>query len=307
MLSGKCSECYAIVRVNTEQNFKQLNFFITKGKDNVVHSKRRKLTGETKAEVRKHLETHESAYVIKSSLAKKYTEIGKCAPVFLPSEKQITQLKYKDNLEECYDRNPIKSLQIMKYAHEFKDCIHFIGADPFFVIYWHPYQVRWYQQYCRNETPIITIDATGSVVYSPRHADNSESKHTFLYNIMAISDKGTSKPIGHMLTQNNTSNFIAFMLTEMFKKIFKMPKQIVSDNSPALLAASVKAFTTCFTLKSYIDKCFQILVEHEGNLECYIRLDVSHFVKNVIVSNCFNGTDSRVKFFFKCCIGAIII
>lgn len=306
MFSGKCSECDANVRVSTEQDYKKLNFFITKGKDNVVHNKRRKLTGETKAEVRKRLETHESAYVIKSSMAKTYTEIGKCAPVFLPSEKQITQLKYKDNLDNCYDINPIKSLQIMKYAHEYKDCIHFIGADPFYVIYWHPYQVRWYQQYCRNETPIITLDATGSVVYSPKHADNSKTKHTFLYNIMAISNLGTSKPIGHMLTQDNTSNFIAFMLSEMFKKIFKMPKQIVSDNSPALLAASVKVFTTCYTLKNYIDKCFQILIENEGYLECYIRLDVSHFVKNVVASKCFNDTDSRVKFFFKCCIGAIV-
>lgn len=235
LLSGTCSECNAIVQVTTEQNYKKLIFFITKGEDNIVHSKRRKLTGETKAEVRKRLATHESAYVIKSSMDKMFIEIGNSTAVFVPSKKQITQLKYKDNLDNCYDLNPIKALQIMKYTHEYKDCIHFIGADPFYVIYWHPYQVRWYQQYCRTETPTITIDATGSVVYSPKHADNSESKHTFLYNIMAISNNGTSKPIAHMLTQNNTSNFISFMLTEMFKKIFKMPVQVVSDNSAALL------------------------------------------------------------------------
>lgn len=50
---------------------------------------------------RKRLEKNESAYVIKSSMANEFTVIGNCAPSFLPSEKQITQLKYKDNLENC--------------------------------------------------------------------------------------------------------------------------------------------------------------------------------------------------------------
>lgn len=189
----------------------------------------------------------------------------------------------------------------MMSSEEYKNSIHFLSKKPFAVFYWHKYQQLWYEQYARHESPVITYDATGSVVVAP-----DSSKHVFLYNVCAITNTGVSKPIGHMLSQINTSNFIGYMLLELFKNI-KLPKEVITDNSSALLAASVTSFTRFKILKQYLDCCYSLLNGSSDDIpECYIRLDVSHFVKMIEHSKALKNSDYKMKALYKCAVGVLI-
>jgi len=55
----------------------------------------------------------------------------------------------------------------MKTENEFKDILHDMGFDPFFLHYHSPVQIHVYRSYCKSSScPKIIIDATGSVVKS---------------------------------------------------------------------------------------------------------------------------------------------
>lgn len=57
------------------------------------------------------------------------------------------------------------SLAIMKTENEFKDILHDMGFDPFFLHYHCPVQIHVYRSYCKSTpNPKIIIDATGSLV-----------------------------------------------------------------------------------------------------------------------------------------------
>lgn len=304
---GNCVECGGYVLVRTIQNGSLLEIFLQDGDSNVIHRKKRKLDGTIKNEVEALLEKNESSYNIRNSLGNNYITLNNEKPPFLPESKQIANLKYRKNLSQSFDVDPLESLRKMKYSSEYKNSIHFIGYDPFFTIYWHPYQKLWYEQYCKHEDTVITFDSTGSVVLPPKLPIDDTGKHVFLFNICAITKFGTSKPIGHMLSQCNTSNFISFMLNEMFSRHFKKPMEVIMDDSPTLMLASVKSFTTSKTTKNYLYNCFCVLNGDTSKLpECFLRLDVSHFVNNVMRAKEFKHCDYKVKLLYKCAIGVLI-
>lgn len=265
-----------------------------------------RLTGITQKEVSTELERNEGPFNIINKMSK-YVNIDKGVPSFFPTSKAISNLKYRTNMKMCMDSNPIVALHKMKFSPEYSDSIKSIGLSPFHVLYWHKYQQMWYKQYSNSESPCLNMDATGGVIIAPQNIDGSPSKATFLYNIVAVPQGKISKPIGHFISQKHNSNMIAFMLNEMFQYSFKKPSKIVVDDSAALLAASVIVFTTCSTMASYLKKCFAILNDEDTTYpECQIRLDVSHYVKHVMHTPALKTSDTRVKRFYKCCIGLIV-
>lgn len=58
----------------------------------------------------------------------------------------------------------LKSLTLMKQEDDFKNIIHDIGGDPFYLHYHCADQIQIYRNYCKETRPRLIIDATGLVV-----------------------------------------------------------------------------------------------------------------------------------------------
>lgn len=78
------------------------------------------------------------------------------------------------------------------------------------------------------------------------------------------------------------------MLLKFFKKFFKMPKQIVSDNSPALLAASLAVKHLKVKLTDEVKFYWKV---EDIYIVLYPFRCAIHFVKHVIASKCFNASE----------------
>ena len=78
------------------------------------------------------------------------------------------------------------------------------------------------------------------------------------------------------------------------------PRMVVSDFSWAILIAVAQVFSRCIDLKHYLNTCFNMLNGPDNILSpyCYIRLDVSHFVKMISRWKCFKQDKSPVKKFY---------
>lgn len=115
--------------------------------------------------------------------------------------------------------------------------------------------------------------------------------------------KSKSLPIAQMVSQDQTSEFIALFLQKIFKRL-KPPNEVVSDESKALLKAITKTFTECSSLKSYITSCMSSLEYETTPPSCYIRIDRAHFVKNTTRKVKYH--DYRKQNFFRCVLGYLI-
>ncbi|CAI6361267.1 unnamed protein product [Macrosiphum euphorbiae] len=83
-----------------------------------------------------------------------------------------------------------------------------------------------------------------------------------------------------MLSEQHDNVSIALWLKRWLQCNIKPPKISVSDQSIALMSATVQAFTQYNSLEKYLKACFSIV--HGGkNVEiplCYIRNDINHFI-----------------------------
>lgn len=153
---------------------------------------------------------------------------------------------------------------------------------------------------------MVSIDATGSVVKPPAGSQfmdgSTQLKHVFFYSIM-MKTNNKSVPIAQMLSQDQTSEFIGLFLQKTFKNI-RQPLEIVSDESKALLKAITTSFTDCRNIKQYVTKCMAYLLHGSALTSCFIRIDRSHFIKNITIK--INYRDYRKKNFFRCIIGFLI-
>lgn len=115
-----------------------------------------------------------------------------------------------------------------------------------------------------------------------------------------------SKPIAQCLSADQHTRKIRYFL-ERFVDDFGVPNEVTIDDSAALIKSVVTALTKSGSPKNYIRQCLQIL---HGNLsesvECYIRLDVAHFVKNVVRNKVFAKMLAKQKMFYQSLIGALM-
>lgn len=122
-------------------------------------------------------------------------------------------------------------------------------------------------------------------------------KPVFLYVISVRSD-GINRPVFQALSQRHTSDFISYFLKywRHFNNNKKNPHEVVVDNSNALILASIQAFTMFQTRVAYLNACFRNLIENgEIDIGCYIRLDRSHIVKQIMNMEIFDRVDYRLK------------
>lgn len=93
--------------------------------------------------------------------------------------------------------------------------------------------------------------------------------------------------------------FIRFWLTEWCRIGAPHLKEVVTDASRALLTAAVKEFTSYPTIEQYADACRNTVPD------CYIRIDVAHFMKTY--SNALKLATRSVRTFYRAVIGQLVL
>lgn len=127
---------------------------------------------------------------------------------------------------------------------------------------------------------------------------------------MAGTKSGSSVPVSQMLSGKHDNNTIAKWLKTFVDVVRGPPKEVVIDESAALLLASIKAFTQFNSVPSYLNRCHMLLelgqLSNNDMLpKCFIRHDISHIVKNLIKAKIFEKCQERKKKFYLYAIGSL--
>lgn len=128
---------------------------------------------------------------------------------------------------------------------------------------------------------------------------------------MASTKSGVSTPVTQMLSAKHDNKTIARWLEAFADTVGGPPKEVVIDESAALLLASIKAFTQFNNVPQYLNRCHQLLeICHLNNDKielptCFIRHDISHIIKNLVKAKVFEKCQERVKKFFLYAIGSL--
>lgn len=204
------------------------------------------------------------------------------------------------------ENDPILSISNLKYSSEHQGSIHSIGLDPFFLHYWTPTQEHIYQTSRRQNWITQYIDATGSLVLLiVRTKKKISSAHIFLYQIV-IEINGNTIPVTQQLSEKQNITHIYFWLRNWMNSGMKIPNEIVSDYSKAILGAISRAYCEQQTIKEYINTCFEFLLGVTSLLpNTFIRVDVAHVVHMICRWKCLNGR-KQIKDFYIRCIGILI-
>lgn len=91
----------------------------------------------------------------------------------------------------------------------------------------------------------------------------------------------------------------------------KNPNEIVMDNSSALILASVQSFTSYLRTVEYLNGCFEKLFDTKfpsnvSRVDCFIRLDRSHIVKQIMRMKSINNQDRSIKDIIRRVLGFLI-
>lgn len=280
-IDGKC-DCGAVLQVIHEGN--TLKVAINEIDTNYPHKRTYQVRGERKLEIVDVLNKGKSALEAHSNLTNELIpdneELNSEFNPFVPQLNAVRCAKYRNH--EINHISPIDVLIDWKET-KYINVISAIGAVPFYIFYRTPLQLAWYLVESRKNPMSISIDATGSVVRPPSKSEKRQGtdklKHVFLYTIMAKT-RSKSVPIAQMLSQDQSSDFIIFFLKKMFRGL-KAPAEIVCDESKALLKALCTTFTNNDKIEHYISACINALEKETAPPACSIRIDISHFVKNV--------------------------
>lgn len=205
------------------------------------------------------------------------------------------------------------ALTIMKTEEEYKEFLHDMGCDPFFIHYHGGEQVHLYRNYCHNVSyPKIIIDATGGVVRNFKKLGAEKTKNIFLYEALVHdSQKHHSFTITNMLSERHNNVAIFNWLAKWRSNDVPNPKECVCDQSLALLSAIVQCFTQYSSLNEYIHVCADLIL---GELptdsrwlpRCFVRTDVAHFIKLACSWTPLKTVPKRVKEIILRTIGLLV-
>ena len=104
-----------------------------------------------------------------------------------------------------------------------------------------------------------------------------------------------------MITESHDTNSILFFLLQWTQSVAPFPKEVVCDESVALLTEVIKAFTGRFTINDHI-------ASYDKELPvCYVRIDVAHFLN--LYAKFLRSTETRkkVRVFYKAFVGQLIL
>lgn len=307
--NASCSECGSKIQISSTNGRKRLLVNFVKGSGEHTFHKKRRLTAARSQGLIETLMA-DTAHNIHSEQINSFENEIEHLPRDYISEKSLSNLK-----QRYVNPKPtsIDDLRQLKYDPEYADSIKEIGTDPFFVIFWTQSQNFVYSQLAKLGRLIISMDVTGGIASNNGLLKNLQITnkitlpHIFLYLICVKDHNRKSIPVAQMLSAQQDTKKICYFL-ERFLDEFQCPNEIVVDDSAALLKACSISFAKCSNTNVYLQKCSNLLQNADcpDPPKCYIRLDVSHFVKNLMKTKVFTGIGHQAKHFYLCCIGAIL-
>lgn len=246
------------------------------------HKRSYQIRGEFKKEVLRKLE-HRNAQAVRMEVVNELipndTEVISKFNPHIRNQGAYRAAKCRANQKTT---DPMEVLLEWKDS-KYREVIFAVGHSPFFVFYRTALQLSWYIVESKKGPICITLDATGSVIIPPSRSqrrDGSEKlKHVFFYTIMAKTS-GKSVPIAQMVSQDQSSEFIALFLRKIFKNLHQ-PREIICDESKAILKALAQTFAGYENIENYVNACMSAHLNDTKPPPCYIRIDRSHFVKNL--------------------------
>lgn len=315
VVTGKCSskDCAAVVSVRTSNDMSTATIKIDDFDGNIKHSgNKRRVTGVKKNEINEMLSVS-SASKVHSNLVKKIMKPGDVEPAHLPSKNALRCRKYQNRVKDR-PTDPYHSLSQMS-EHEFKKTIHYIGFNPFSVIYSTPLQRKWYRTQTMDGRRVISIDATGLQVIPPKGSrisekrtakSSGETKYQTIFLYVIMSHGIVPVPVGVMLSQDHTMRFNVFWLNSWaFNNPF--PDEIYLDQSAAQFGACVQAFTNSKNTNEYISHCFDSLLNDTQTPRVFLRIDRFHFVCTIHRIKEYKKMDSLKASLLKAVFGALML
>lgn len=105
-------------------------------------------------------------------------EFGDVIPANLPSDEVARKIKQETRDKDLglfKVNSALASIWDMKYGLEFNGCIHEIGLDKFYLMYWTPTQLFLFNKFIKeDDVASISIDATGSLIKQLPKPDGSK-------------------------------------------------------------------------------------------------------------------------------------
>jgi hypothetical protein len=239
--------------------------------------------------------------------------IGNVEPAIIPRGNSLRALKSRKLASDRRHNDTLTSLAIMKKEDDFKNILHDIGCDPFFLYYHCSEQINVYRQYCRNvEHPKVIIDATGSIIKPFKKFGLDKTNEILLYECLVHDEqKSHSFTVTNMITERHTNIAISNWLLNWLNCGVPFPKQSVCDQSLALLSAIVKCFTQYSSLHDYVRACASLLngdiaTESYWVPRCFVRIDIAHFIKTVTKWVPLKSVPRRVREILLRAVGLLI-
>lgn len=307
---GVCVECDGTVEVVSFQRRSRLSMQITQGNREHTFAQRRRLAKDRALNLIGDLNSNTTHNVHMEIVNGLDDDLDRLPRDFV-SHKALENLKYRTSAK---NESAIIELRKMKYLPQYGSSIKELCTDPFRIIFWTKEQVFCFIKLKKTQRICISLDATGGVISRAsilqdinKYFDEPPNiPHIFLYLICVKSDTGPSVPVGQMLSAQQDTITINYFLSRWLLE-FGQPDELVCDDSAALIKATVLSFTQFKNVGDYIDRCFMVLCNKTDDLpECYIRLDIPHFISSLSRNKVFSKIDSRLKHYYMSVMGVII-
>lgn len=204
---------------------------------------------------------------------------------------KLTENTKKD--DSFYEVAESLNLFELKQHAIYKEYLKFVGADPFYAIYFSKSNQYLYDHIYRTEKTLnILIDSTETLCATLRPTDKMS-----LTTVILSSKSCSNFNVAYLLASLPDENLFEFYFKE-FLNTFKIPQKIVLIYEKTLLNGVIKGFTSERNTKSYLKTCAAILNgEIYSKPEVFVGIDIIHFHKTIQRSSYLNTIDMRVRNF----------
>lgn len=305
-----CTECGGTLFVMSQQNRSKLAVQIVNGEFQHTNTKRRRLASDTAADLINQL-NKDTVHNVHMKLVNDLDEDLEKLPRDFIDHKSLENLKYRNNAQRD---SAITELRKMKYLPHYASAIKEVCCDPFKLMFWTKEQLFCFCQLKKKQRVVLSFDATGGLISRASITQDVnkffekplEIPHIFLYSLCMKNIHGTSVPIGQMLSASQDSVTISYFLN-MWTNQFCIPNEFIIDDSKALQKAILLSCTRFRKMTDYLTTCFAILDGNEIKPpECYIRLDIPHFIRTLSRDKVFENVDKRLKHYYMSIFGVLI-
>lgn len=190
-IKGSCSECNSKIHIYCQnepiEDDPTLHIF-TFDSRGIAHDKKRQVRGDRRMRIGKELQGT-TTYAWRRNEPNRLMNFGDVIPSNLPSEDVARKAKQETRDKELQlfkVKMALASIWNMKYSQEFSGCIHEIGLDKFYVMYWSPTQLFLYKKFQNEDTvSSISSDAKGGLVKQIPNPDKSK-RIVYLYQAVWV-------------------------------------------------------------------------------------------------------------------------